>query len=666
MLNSGTYMRSTLLRLRITHKIAAISLSGIIGLGTVGGIYLTGSAAQDEEQARATEARVIAATSAVLDNHLLHSRRAEKDFLLRDDDKYVDRHAELAVAIGSDLDALQRQVRHAVLPDLEQKLAGIRSGYAKYLSDFAKVVEAKRKLGLNENSGLQGTLRKSVHEIETKLKEFDEPRLAVTMLMMRRHEKDFMLRRDPKYGDDLKKRAAEFTAELGKSRIPAPSQDEISRKLASYQHDFVGWMETALVIAREQKAMSDGFAAIEPVIAAVQQAAETLRADAETAEAASRSSTRLRMQLAIVLVIVVVSGLGLLIGRSISGPLTAMARSMGLLAQGKFDVVLPGLSRADEVGDMAQAIEGFKVKAIEKAQREAEQKEGEARAAAEARKAEMHRLADVFQSTVGGIVEGVSSTSTELEAAASTLTRTADMTQQLSGSVATASQQASSNVQSVASATEEMTSSVGEISRRVEESSRIASDAVRQVEATDSRIGILSEAAGRIGDVVNLITAIAEQTNLLALNATIEAARAGEAGRGFAVVAQEVKALASQTAKATGEIGTQINTMQAATRESVIAIKEISSTIRRVSDVAAAISAAVEEQAATNREISRNVQQAAQGTAEVASSIADVSHGAADTGSASTQVLASARSLANESNHLKIEVEKFLHTVRAA
>jgi hypothetical protein len=197
----------------------------------------------------------------------------------------------------------------------------------------------------------------------------------------------------------------------------------------------------------------------------------------------------------------------------------------------------------------------------------------------------MLKLADEFQLAVGGIVETVSAASAELEISAGMLTKTAATTQQLSGTVAAASEQASSNVQSVAVATEELNSSVDEIGRQVQESSRIAVEAVKQAHQTDSRIGQLSQAAGRIGEVVKMITAIAEQTNLLALNATIEAARAGEAGRGFAIVASEVKALAAQTGKATEEIGTQIAGMQAATQESVAAIKEIGGTIGRISEI---------------------------------------------------------------------------------
>jgi methyl-accepting chemotaxis protein len=273
---------------------------------------------------------------------------------------------------------------------------------------------------------------------------------------------------------------------------------------------------------------------------------------------------------------------------------------------------------------------------------------------------------DRVGATFYGIIATVSSAATELEATAGALTHTAELTQRLSTSVAAASEEASSNVQSVASATEELGSSVNEISRQVQESSRIAGEAVRQAEATDARIAQLSQAASRIGDVVKLITAIAEQTNLLALNATIEAARAGEAGRGFAVVASEVKALASQTAKATEDISTQISSMQSATRESVAAIKEIGTTISRISEIAATVAAAVEEQGGATQEIAKNVQRAARGTAEVASNIVEVNRGAAETGSASGEVLAAAGSLAGESTRLKDEIENFLNTFRAA
>jgi methyl-accepting chemotaxis protein len=282
------------------------------------------------------------------------------------------------------------------------------------------------------------------------------------------------------------------------------------------------------------------------------------------------------------------------------------------------------------------------------------------------RKAEMCKFADDFERAVGDIVDTVSSASGELESSAGMLTATAERSQTLATMVTSASEEATTNVQSVASATEKMATSVNDISRQVRDSARIASEAVEQAHKTNDRVGALSKAASRIGDVVELINTIAAQTNLLALNATIEAARAGEAGRGFAVVASEVKALAQQTAKATEEISQQISGIQAATDESVAAIKEIGDTIGQMSDIASTIALTVEEQGAANQEISRNVRQAAQGTRQVSANISDVQRGAGETGSASTQVLAAAQSLAGESSRLKGEVKRFLDNIRAA
>jgi len=397
----------------------------------------------------------------------------------------------------------------------------------------------------------------------------------------------------------------------------------------------------------------------EDMDAAMQAASE--RASGDAVRTIMITVSAIVIALAVVIALVV-----MLVQFGISRPVGKLVAAMRTIAAGDFAVTLPGLGRKDEVGDVAAAVEGIKAAAAAKAKIEAEQKQAADAAAAAERKTSMQRLAGDFEKAVGGIIGTVSSAATELEAAASTLTKTAETTQQLSGVVATASEQASGNVQSVASAAEEMASSVGEIGRQVQESSKIAIDAVRQAQATDAQIGELAQAASRIGDVVKLITAIAEQTNLLALNATIEAARAGDAGRGFAVVASEVKALAGQTAKATDEISGQIAGMQVATQQSVAAIKAIGGTIARISEITSSIAAAIEEQGAATVEISRNVQEAAKGTTQVAGHIADVNRGAGETGTASSQVLSSARSLASESNHLKVEVSRFLDTVRAA
>jgi methyl-accepting chemotaxis protein len=358
--------------------------------------------------------------------------------------------------------------------------------------------------------------------------------------------------------------------------------------------------------------------------------------------------------------------LALMLGKGIARPMTAMCKAMRELAGGNFDVVLPGLGRKDELGEMAGAVEEFKLQAIAKAERDAAAHEAQNRASSEARRAELIRFADSFEAAVGAIVSNVSASAVQLESAAGTLTRTAEITEGLSGQVAGTSEEASTNMQAVAAATEELSQSVDEIGRRVRESNRIAEGAVLQALQTDARIGKLTRAAQQIGDVVKLITAIAEQTNLLALNATIEAARAGEAGRGFAVVAAEVKSLANQTAKATDEISSHIAGMQDATQESVTAIKEIGQTIGQISAIASSIASAVEQQSSATQEIARSVQSVAQGTQEVANNITQVNRGATETGSASEEVLNSAKTLSSESTRLRQELDRFMTTIRAA
>jgi methyl-accepting chemotaxis protein len=370
----------------------------------------------------------------------------------------------------------------------------------------------------------------------------------------------------------------------------------------------------------------------------------------------------------------ILSGLGLAAGLAaalwigivgLSRPIALLKAVMEAFANNKLTADVPGTERRDELGEMARTVEVFKKNGLEVERMRADQQVQEKRNA-EQRKADMIRLANDFEGAVGSIIETVSAASSQLESSARTLSSTAERSQQQTTMVAAASEEASTNVQSVASATEELSSSVNEISRQVQESARMATEAVGQARNTTDRVSELSKAAARIGDVVELINTIAGQTNLLALNATIEAARAGEAGRGFAVVASEVKALAEQTAKATGEIGQQISGIQAATQDSVTAIREISGTIEKLSEISSTIAAAVEEQGAATQEISRNVQQAAEGTHQVSSNITDVQRGASETGSASSQVLTAARSLSGDSSRLKSEVGRFLNSVRAA
>jgi methyl-accepting chemotaxis protein len=388
-------------------------------------------------------------------------------------------------------------------------------------------------------------------------------------------------------------------------------------------------------------------------------------ADAAAQQASESFDSDIKIVLSSLLLTIIVGiGAAVFLVRGVSAGIKSIVVPMQALGNGDLTAQVPHQGEKTEIGAMAEALQVFKQALIaKKAADEAAARDADAKIE---RGRRVDNITRDFESLIGEIVATVSSASTQLEASAGTLTATAERAQQLTTTVAAASEEASTNVRSVASATEEMASSINEIGRQVQDSARMAGEAVEQARKTNDRVSELSKAAARIGDVVELINTIAGQTNLLALNATIEAARAGEAGRGFAVVASEVKALAEQTAKATGEIGQQISGIQTATQDSVNAIKEIGGTIEKLCEISSTIASAVEEQGAATQEISRNVQQAAHGTQQVSANITDVQRGASETGSASSQVLSAAQSLSGDSNRLKLEVGKFLNSVRAA
>ncbi len=351
--------------------------------------------------------------------------------------------------------------------------------------------------------------------------------------------------------------------------------------------------------------------------------------------------------------------------RGISAPIQAMRAVMEQLARGDTSVVIPGVGRKDEVGGMAEAVRVFKDTMIETERLHAEQEALKRRAELDRREA-MLTLAGRFETSVGGIVESVVASALELQTTSRSMASTSQETSQRSTTVAAASEQATQNVQTVASAAEELSASIREISQQVTLAGTVIQQGVQQTIQSNSHVQGLAKAAEKIGEVVRIISDIAGQTNLLALNATIEAARAGDAGKGFAVVASEVKTLATQTAKATDEISAQIRMIQEATGLAVQSILGVTETIGRVNETAAAIAAAVEEQAAATQEISRNVVQAAQGTQEVSGNIVGVRQAAQQAGDEAAHVLASADGLSRTGEALKGQVAAFLQEVRAA
>jgi methyl-accepting chemotaxis protein len=371
------------------------------------------------------------------------------------------------------------------------------------------------------------------------------------------------------------------------------------------------------------------------------------------------------MGIMISVALLLVGGFFLVLSRSIVNPIEAMTSAMRKIAGGDTSTAIPALERGDEVGAMAQSVKIFKDNMIEANRLRAEQDESKARADSD-RKALLARMADEFEHGVRASLDGVASAASDMQATSRSMSSTASEASQQATSVAAVAEQASVNVQTVAAATEELSSSVSEIGRQVTQSTEIAGKAVAEANRTNLTVQGLSAAAQKIGDVVKLISDIASQTNLLALNATIEAARAGEAGRGFAVVANEVKSLASQTAKATDEISAQVGAMQDATTEAVQAIESIGRTIGAINEITSAISVAVEQQGAATQEIARNVQEAALGTGQVSSNIAAVNYAAEKTGSASSSVLSSAEQLSKQAVNLRADVDRFLGNIRAA
>jgi methyl-accepting chemotaxis protein len=662
---SRGFMRSVRFQLRLTHKIASIGFVGVVGLAAVGLIYQEGAWSQDSTRKVAEDARAISSFTKRISIEMLEVRHDERNFLLRKQESYLKHHAQLSGAIGRDFDELKAMVKSAGYSVLADQIGVIHDAFDNYANDFAVLAMVQTKIGLNETSGLSGSLRKAVDIVETAVGEINDPKLTGRLLTMRRHEKDFMLWRDDKYAAEFKMAVVAFATLLTEMDLPYDVQEKLSLNLDKYGRDFAGWVDAAQQVMRSDADLATTFRGLEPKVVEAIGEIDRLSGVADASERALRDAMKVRMVSALGLAAFMMCVLSFLLGRAISKPISAMTDVMTKLAGGDFHVAVPGLNGRDEIGEMAGAARVFKDNMIETERLRAEQL-ADQQARSFQRRDERLRLASGFQDAVGSIVDKVSSEATELEAAASTLTRTAKTTLELSGVVSGASGETASNIQSVAAATGEMTSSVEEIGRRVVESRKIAQSAVEHARTTDARITALSQAAGRIGEVVELITGIAEQTNLLALNATIEAARAGDAGRGFAVVAQEVKALAAQTAKATDEIGKQISGMQTATQESVDAIKEIGAVILQISDVSGVIAAAVEQQGGATREIALNVRMASDGSARVGSAIADVHQGAADTGSASGQVLSSAQLLSNQASQLKLEVENFLASIRAA
>jgi methyl-accepting chemotaxis protein len=582
--------------------------------------------------------------------------------------KGVEADAEKVAEIALEISPLIEQALERIVdPALNAKIVEIGEEFEIYIKDFEIAKDLKHEFNNLIQEELEPNGEAIVEDLEAILDEAVAEGntdaiiyAGVAMehaLLARLYTNILIGRQDDAFADKVEYEFAEFAAAL--ESLGAVVQTEKERVLlADVQERFLAY-ETAFEKVREDDLALRGL-----IDGEMKAAAETIAKDSEWIEAeiskeeeevraeaiAAIETGEIEMVIAGLVGIVVGVMLALLIGNGIARLIRNMTDVMGKLAGGDKTVEIPAQDRADEIGEMAQAVQVFKDNAIEMDRMAEEQKAAEHRAEEEKKRA-MNEMADNFESSIKGIVDSVAGAATEMQSTAESMASTAEETSRQSQAAAAAS---------------EMSTSVNEIARQVAQSATMAKEAVAEAQTTNASMQGLADSAEKIGEVVDLISDIANQTNLLALNATIEAARAGDAGKGFAVVASEVKSLATQTAKATEQIASQISAIQTATEESVTAIGSIDKKIGEMDEVTTAIASAIEEQGAATGEISSNSQQAAVGTQEVSENIASVNQAATETGAAASQVLSATGELANQADLLRKEVDDFLAEVRAA
>ena len=597
----------------------------------------------------------VRAKAAALQNHgeqFLRERQPDRAYAFRQDAAFV---AESLAAMRALPEAAAVSAQVAAL-SADFDAAAIR---------FDAVASHLEILGLSEAMGLRGRLAASVKAVEDELRMWPNAGLLLPeMLKMRQAEKNFMLYGGEAYLNQHRQHASQFDFALDASSLPPSTRDEFRALLSVYGADMQAFAAGTMALDAEVAALRQQFQAMQPSLAHVFAFARDGMTSAIAQQEAVRAQTSRLLAAFGVMAVASFFAAVLMLARSVTQPVGMIENAMERLAAGDHGVVVPGIDRRDEIGDMAKAVAVFRDNAI--AMVRLQQEQDAIRAEAEtASRQRVLALADHFERAVKSVADMVDANAQAIIATAEGMARHEGSGENRSLSVAEAAEQARANVAAVADAAGELAASVGDITLLVADTSRVVRQAVAELDRTNARVRGLSEVAGNIDRVVNLIGDIAARTNMLSLNATIEAQRAGEAGKGFAVVAGEVKHLAQQTAQSTREIAEQVAAIQAATADTVAAIADVGGAVRRMDDIAAQVAAAVTRQSEVTAKINRCVEQVGIDSGGVTDGVVAVTQSAARYCGAAVRVMWAADDLAGPTANLKAEVDGFLRTIRA-
>lgn len=662
------FIQSFLARRSIGRKMGIMIFTTLGGCLLIGAVFFGFGHTADQVRSREVHALEKSRTLDHLHALLLEAHRLGKNFQLRRD---AANHATFGAAIHPAVNETFTAIKDLV-GDSEQAepLTELAQHYAAYAAQFDEIAATYSNVGLTEEDGLRGSLRASVHAVEEKLNDFDAPRLSVLMLMMRRHEKDFLMRGDEKYVEHMATRQDEFAQRLSSTRMKASEREAVQTLVTAYHDDFKQMAQGWLEIHRQNAALDQHFAKIQPILQTLSEQVQVEVAEAVRSYQSIRRTSRFAMWTAFAVILLLTTFIAHAVGRDMQVSVAHLADIMGDLAEGRRDVIVDGTERRDEIGRMARATQTFKETAAEMNRLREEESRREAALTAEreqrhqatlAQQQETQQRVAAFDGRVSAIIADFRRQFSELQTLAGATADLAARARDQNRTVGEAAAVTQGKVAEASDAVHAMAGSIEQVADQMHQSAGAAREAVTEARTAGQIIEQLAQTALRIGDVVGMIHKIAGQTNLLALNATIEAARAGEAGRGFEVVATEIKNLSLQTSNALDQITAQVHSVQEQTEQVVQAIGKVEETIGHLEAGTEAMAAGITRQGHTNRDIADNVQEASAAVVQIAANFEEASLRAERIGSVSGDLLQATESLRRESVQLENEVANFLN-----